>query len=156
VEARGALSAKGNAELTLHDEMLRRVAALEEAIAKLAVTKPGIGHNNPPERIDPFGDEERHAVETAISVLNAQSPKPETLPVEASEAAAKLMTVGARLKAYALKQGDVFVSEAFKSAGSEFGKQLIRSPLWLPLPALLIAAAQAAYAWIASLPAPPH
>jgi hypothetical protein len=139
--------------LTLHDEMLRRVASLEEAMAKLAVTKPGIGHNNPPDPV-PFGDDDRRVIEIAIVMLRAQPPKPETQPVEAGEAAAKLMTIGERLKAYAIKQGDTFVSEAVKSAGGELGKRAIQSPFWLTLAGLLIATAVSA--WIASLPSAPH
>jgi hypothetical protein len=140
----------------LHAEMLRRIKSLELELQKLSSHSVGIGHNHPPEPIDPvpFGDDDRRAVDTAILVLSAQPPKPETPPVEAGEAAAKLMTIGERLKAYAIKQGDVFVSEAVKSAGAELGKRIIQSPFWLTLAGLLIAVATAVSAWIASLPAP--
>jgi len=156
LEGRITISAKAQAGITLHEDMLRRIASLEDAVAQLGVTKPGIGHNNPPELIDPvpFGDDDRRVVEIAIVVLSAQSPKPETSPVEAGEAAAKLMTIGERLNAYAIKHGDVLVSEAVKSAGAELGKRLVQLPFWLSLAGLLIAAAKAAFAWIASLPSP--
>jgi hypothetical protein len=74
-------SVNGRPEPTLYTEMRRRIAALEAAIAELPIAKPGIGHNNPPELIDPepFWDDERRDVEVAIAVLNGQSPKPETL-----------------------------------------------------------------------------
>lgn len=139
----------------LHAGMLRRIKFLELELQKLSSQSVGIGHNRPPEPIDPvpFDDDDRRAVETAI-VLSAQPPKPETLPAEAGEAAAKLVTIGERLKAYAIKQGDVFVSEAVKSAGAELGKRIIQSPFWLTLARLLIAVATAVSAWIASLPAP--
>jgi hypothetical protein len=153
LEGRITISAKAHAGMTLHDEMLRRIASLEDGMARLAVTKPGIGHNNPPDPV-PFGDDDRRVVEIAIVVLSAQSPKPETSPVEAGEAAAKLMTIGERLNAYAIKHGDVLVSEAVKSAGAEVGKRLVQLPFWLSLAGLLIAAAKAAFAWIASLPSP--
>jgi hypothetical protein len=156
LEGRITIATKARAGMTLHEEMLRRIVSLEDAMAQLVATKPGIGHNNPPELIDPvpFGDDDRRVVEIAIVLLSAQSPKPETPPIEAGEAAAKLMAIGERLKAYAIKHGDVLVSEAVKSAGVELGKRLVQSPFWLTLASLLIAAAKAAFAWIASLPNP--
>src|SRR5215468_1371390 len=72
---------------TLHAEMHRRIQSVEVELQKLRSRGVGIGHNNPPE---PFGDDDRRAVEVAIVVLSAQSPKPEAPPVEAGDAAAKL------------------------------------------------------------------
>src|SRR5207302_3704874 len=36
-----------------HEEMLKRIASLEETIAKLPTGPAGIGHNKPPEPIEP-------------------------------------------------------------------------------------------------------
>jgi hypothetical protein len=148
----------------LHARMLQRIEALEEALQTLATHRAGIGHNRPPELFVPFQDADfrtlrsarlvldLQAIKSALAVLKAQPPKPAAPPADAIEAAHELKTIGERLKAYALKQTDVFVSEAVKSAGAELGKRLVQSPFWLTLAAMLIAVARAASAWIASLP----
>jgi hypothetical protein len=58
------------------------------------------------------------------------------------------MTIGERLGTYLLKQADVFISEAVKSAGKEFGKRLVQSPFWWALATALMTAAQSVFRWL--------
>jgi hypothetical protein len=61
---------------TLHAEMLSRIAALEQALEK--VSRPGIGHNQPPEPLDdePLTAADFQALSSAISVLKTQPVEP--------------------------------------------------------------------------------
>jgi hypothetical protein len=110
-------------------EMLRRIELLEDALAKVQPVHGGIGHNNPPEPIGAaFDDEDRRAVETAIGRLKALPPESEAAPVTAQDAALTFRTIAekiwreaARASGYVGVQIDTFVSEAVKSAGTEFG-----------------------------------
>jgi len=143
--------------IILHQEMLRRIAALESVIAEMPRRPVGIGHNGPPEWIDDAFDEDNHqAVASAISVLKSAP----TASPEAASAASTLRTVGERIwdylirtGAYIAKQGDTFASEAAKSAGAEFGKRLVQSPFWFALASSLMAVAIAASDWLAALSA---
>jgi hypothetical protein len=140
--------------LILHQETLRRIAALESVIAEMPRRPVGIGHNGPPEWIDhTFEEGDYQAVAAAISVLkSAPTPSPEV-----ASAASTLRTVGERIwdylirrGAYIAKQRDTFVSEATKSAGAEFGKRLVQSPFWFALVSSLLAVAAAAFDWLAA------
>jgi len=55
--------------LALHQEILRRLRSVEEAVAALSKIRAGIGHNKPPEPIEflPFDNDDQQAVEAAIS-----------------------------------------------------------------------------------------
>jgi hypothetical protein len=134
-----------------HQEMLRRIEVLESLLAGLTGhSAAGIGHNRPPEPIDaiPFNEDDRRAVANAIVVLKIQPVTPATPSLEAREAASTLKTIGERLQAYIGKQADVFISEAVKSAGSEFGKLIMR---YVMLAGALLWAAWAASDWLHSL-----
>jgi hypothetical protein len=146
-----ASSATSNSR-ALHAEMLSRIVALEREMAQLPKPRRGIGDNNPPEPIEaePFTDRDRKAVERALAVLKAQPPAPTAQPTDALKAAQFLTTLGKKLRVAA----ESFASEAVKSAGSEFGKRAIQSPLWLTIITKLQAVADAAIHWLNSLGSP--
>jgi hypothetical protein len=58
------------------------------------------------------------------------------------------MKFGERLGAYLLKQADVFISEAVKSAGKETGKRLMQSPFWWILATTLMLVGQSVSNWL--------
>src|SRR5262249_37306390 len=125
-----------------YEEMLSRIAVLERLIAELPKQRPGIGHNR-----RPIGDDEVQEIKQAIAILKAQPAVP-TAPDEARVAGSILMMIGERLGAYLVKQTDIFVSEAVKSAGKEFGKRLVQSPFWWALATTLMVLAQSVAAWL--------
>jgi hypothetical protein len=102
-----------------HEEMLSRIAILESLIAELPKQPVGIGHNRPPITQEDIGE-----ITQAILILKAQPAID-----EARAAGSTLMKFGERLGAYLLKQANVFISEAVKSAGKETGKRLVQSPV---------------------------
>jgi hypothetical protein len=66
--------------LALHQEILRRVAAVEEAVAALSIVRARMGHNNPPEPIefDAFDNRDQQAINAAISIVRKLPAAPET------------------------------------------------------------------------------
>jgi hypothetical protein len=135
----------------LRQEMLQKLASLEEAMAQLSALTTQIGHNNPPDPIEPvqFGNDEYTAVANAISTL--KSVGPQTSVDKVIDAARRLKALGDNLKSYATKQADNFVSEAVKAAGSETGKWVVRLPLIMIIADQLIAVFRATVNWLASL-----
>lgn len=149
--------------LALHAEMLARITALENALAKLPPRRRGIGDNRPPEPIEKevLSEADQRSVETAIAVLKAQPPEPAETPAKALKAVQFLGGIAKRLRnaasstgQYLGKQTDTFASEAIRSAGSEFGKRAIQSPFWLAVIEGISAVADAAIKWINSLSLP--
>jgi hypothetical protein len=136
--------------------MLRRIAVLEEMLAKVSGSRPGIGHNGPPEAIEvPFGLQDRVAVQTAIVVLKIQPVEPSpSAAVAAREAAERVETIGQRLRTYLAEKGDRFVSKAVDAAGEEVGKRAVQAAFWLALAKALLVVAQAVSDWLASLNLP--
>jgi guanylate kinase len=116
----------------LYEEMRRRIAAIELLIAQLPATA-GIGHNNPPDPIDPppLNGDEIDEIKRYISFLQTQPAVPKKPPSQARKAASRLKIFGERISSYLAKHTDNFVSEAIKSAGKAipiwtlFGDQLI-------------------------------
>jgi UDP-N-acetylglucosamine acyltransferase len=137
---------------TQYEEMLRRIAALEEALANVSPPLSGIGHNNPPEPLEPvpLSLEDQNDLEAAVAILKSQSVQPEAEPTAAIVAANTIASLGQRLKTYAARQGDIFVSEATKAAGSELGKWAVRLPLWALLAERMLALCRAVFEWIAA------
>jgi hypothetical protein len=125
-----------------HEEMLRRIEFLESLIAKSSKQQPGIGHNRPP-----ITKEDVQEITQAIAILKAQPVVP-TAPDEARAAGSTLMRFGERLGTYLLKQADVFISEAVKSGGKEFGKRLVQSPFWWALATTLMLVGQSVSNWL--------
>jgi hypothetical protein len=136
----------------LYAEMLRRIEALERTITDAPSRSHGIGHNNPPEPLEPelLSETELRGVRLAVAVLKAQPPAPRVPRTEVVEAVAFLAAVAARLKqvaGYVGKQADVFVTEATK----ELGKRAVQSPFWLAVLQQLPQLADAAQHWLRSL-----
>jgi hypothetical protein len=133
--------------------MMRRIQSLEEALAKLSPDHGGVGHNQPPEPIEPipFGDQDREAVEAALAVLKSQPSGPAQPPQQAVAAANALLSFGQRLRDYLIKQADTFVSEAVKAAGAEIGRWAVRLTVWMAVADGLIEVAKVARQWLVSL-----
>jgi hypothetical protein len=135
-----------------HAAMLSWIAALERLLAELSKHKKlitelpklpiGIGHNRPP-----ITNEDIKEIRQAVAVLKAQPVVP-TASDELRAAGSTLMRFGEELGTYLLKQADVFVSEAVKSAGKEFGKRLVQSPFWWALATALLLAANSVASWL--------
>jgi hypothetical protein len=111
----------------LHHELLSRIAILEEVMQAFDARPAGPGHNNPPEPIGgvSFGDADRQAIASAVTLLRAQPPTAPASP-QVENAVTILGAIGdrlwsgmARAGAYSAKQLDAFVSEVVKSAGRE-------------------------------------
>jgi hypothetical protein len=141
----------------LHKEMRWRIATLEIGITRLPRRRRDIDEadSDPATSIEPFSEADRQAVENAITVLKAQPPEPIGPPVEALEAAQLLREIGTRIKNAAPpeaalgKQANTFVSERGKSAGSESGKTIVKSPF--ELADRMSGLAEAAIGWMNSL-----
>jgi hypothetical protein len=138
----------------LYDEVLRRLASVEEAVAALSVVRAGIGDNHPPEPIelDGFNEADRQAVQAAASILRMLPAVPQTVPDDARRAAEQLATIGAKTKGYAIKQGDNFVSEIVKQ-GAKVGFVFAAGGVTLgyvlyPLADRLLEAAESIQAWL--------
>jgi len=125
-----------------HKEMLSWIEVLEFLIAELPKQQRSIGHN-----IRPITGDDVQEITQAVAILKSQPVVP-TAPDEARAAGSTLMRFGERLGSYLLKQGDIFVSEAVKSAGKEAGKRLVQSPFWWALATTLMILAQSVQAWL--------
>jgi hypothetical protein len=108
---------------TLHQEVLRRLASVEEAVAALTLIhtelRAGIGHNQPPEPIEslPIDSGDRRTIEVAAAILRALQVAPPAPPaIEAGQAVNELARIGRKATDYAAKQGDNFISEVVKGA----------------------------------------
>ena len=132
----------------LHARMLEQIAALEEALERLS--SPGIGHNRPPEPLaaEPLSTADHQAMTAAISVLKAQPVEPAETPIEAVNAVNLLHSIGAKISSYLADKGNLFVTEAVKSAGVETGKWAVRLPLWALLAKALLDAVNAVGDWL--------
>jgi hypothetical protein len=100
----------------LHEAMLQRLAAVEEAVDALSQAPAGIGHNNPPEPMETVAldNEALQAIKAAISTVRALPAVPESPPEKALEAVDEFATAATKTKEYVSKQGDNFVSEIVK------------------------------------------
>ena len=134
----------------LHERMLNRLTALEEALAALPSRTPGLGHNNPPEPIEEelLSPVDCERIRAAIIVLKAQPPEPPAPPPEAAEAAGVLSTFGSKLTNYLIAKGELFVTEFVKGAGGAAGKMAVAVPVWTAVATALIAASGSASAWL--------
>jgi len=107
-----------------YQEMLSWIDVLKRLIVEFTKQRRGIGHN-----IRPITDEDIKEIKQAVAVLKAQPVVP-TAPDKARAAGLTLKMIGERLGSYLPKQADIFISEATKSAGKEFGKRVVQSPFW--------------------------
>jgi hypothetical protein len=151
-------TAASSATSSLQAEMLRRIEALEKAIRTASTGPRGIGDNNPPEPIEaePFTKQDLHSLKASMATLKAQPATPSIPPTTEAIAAVNFLTnLAERLRSalgasgyYLGRQTDAFVSEAIKSAGSEFGKRLVQSPLWLTIINQVPPLAEVAHRWL--------
>lgn len=137
----------------LHKEMLARLEALEAAVVSLPTASAGIGHNHPPEPIEdqPLTAADLKELKAAVALLKTQPPEPTQPPPEVEKAAGVLVTVTSKVGKYLAIKGDLFITEAVKSAGSETGKLLVKVPVWAALFTALTAASGAVAAWLHSI-----
>ena len=138
--------------IRLHERMQERIRALEEALANLS--RPGVGHNRPPEPIEdePLNETDHQALAESISILKAQTPEPTDDPNKALDAANTLENLSKKVACYCTEKGDLFVTEAVKAFGTETGKLLPRVALWVLVGHALMQASRAAFDWLHSLP----
>lgn len=114
----------------LHAQVQERIKDLEETLGRVARLPPGIGHNRPPEPLDPepLDEKDRQEIATALQTLKAQPVEPQDKGAVAGAAVAQLESKRAKLGQWLAKQGDLFVSEAVKEAG-----KWVPRVLWLLL-----------------------
>lgn len=136
----------------LHARMLERITVLEEALENLS--RPGIGHNQPPEPLEdePLTDAELQALLGSTSLLKSQPVDPSDKRSEVIEAANVLESLSAKVTSYLAQKGDLFVTEAVKAVGTETGKWATRLALWALVGSAIVNASNAVFAWLHSLP----
>ncbi|MGN6150347.1 MAG: hypothetical protein ACTHPD_17575 [Rhizomicrobium sp.] len=122
------ISAEAEAELEerisperLHKEMLERIGEVERALERYERSRAKIGHNNPPEKLEPeiLSDEERERLTASLSVLKSKPVQlPESELAEVETAAKEIESLWRRLLGYTAKQADIFVSAFVKASGT--------------------------------------
>ena len=117
-----------NDPATLHQEMRKRIAALEETIAKLPTAPEGL-----------LNDNEIDEIKSEIATLKTLPPVPAKVPTEAVGAQSRLAKFGEKVL---VGLATTAVSEASKALWAQYGDQLK-------------ALARSIGEWIASLPPPP-
>jgi hypothetical protein len=130
----------------LHSRMLRELNNVESAFEELRNPVAGIGHNNPPQCIEPMmlDNVELTELKNAVTLLKAQPAEPTEMLDAISRAASTMANIGNKIAGYCAGQTDTFISEAMKSAGNEFGKWSVRSTI-------VLVAAAAALQWLKAL-----
>jgi hypothetical protein len=119
---------------TQHDEILRRITALEGMVAELRAQLPGIGHNLRPLSIEEFEDAQKQ-----IANLKAQPITPAAPATEAKAAESKL-------RAYGTKIVESLSQEAIREALKEVGRKS-----WATYGDRLIALADLLVEWLKGL-----
>lgn len=112
-------------------EMHRRIQVLEESLEQ--IRPAGLGHNNPPEPIEPtpLSSQEWASIQHAIAVLNSQPAIPQEAKISDIETAARTTeTLGIKVKDWLVDRANDFSSEAVKEAGKEFGRWAVKLPAW--------------------------
>lgn len=136
----------------LHRDMQARIEALEKTLRGWNQAPPGIGHNNPPEVLEPepLDADDRAEILESLEVLKAQPVEPSDQGEAARGAILQLETKGQKLPAWLLGQGQVFTAEAVKEAGKQFGKWGPRA-FWLVVLDQLLGVTRYAEAWLRAL-----
>ena len=121
-----------NDPATLHQDMRKRIAALEETIAKLPTAPEGL-----------LNDSEIDEAKNEIATLKTLPPVPAKFPTEAAGAQSRLAKFGEMvLQRLAADEAGRAITAASKALWAQYGDQLI-------------ALARSIGDWIASLPPPP-
>lgn len=136
----------------LHAEMLRKLSGLDEVIQALPMPPAGIGHNNPPEQIEPipYTSQDRSEIEAAVAALKAQPVTPSDEGKAAIEAAKALEVKGSKFRSWLARQADNLVTEFFKESGKELAKWGART-LFALLVERLFDVSTHAMKWLAAL-----
>lgn len=106
----------------LRAELVHHIGSLEIALSQVIDRKTGIGHNHPPEPLDPepLDAAERAEISKELGALKtAVSPGGDL--ATAHQAVARLETKWSRFSGWLGKQGELFATEAVKEAGKQFG-----------------------------------
>jgi hypothetical protein len=159
----GQSAGAGTADTTpslaeIHADVVRRLDEVEQKLSELAPHGPGIGHNNPPEKIaSPISDEERDEILSIANIVKSQPVAPVAVPTEVKAASARLATLAQKIGTYCAKQGDTFVTAAAEAAGKVAGPVIVGAVAvhlldgWQKLGALLYGAAEAIGLWLNAL-----
>jgi hypothetical protein len=121
-----------------YEDLLSGIGVLEALLAELPNQRPGIGHNRPP-----IGDDDVQEIRQAVAILKSQPALD-----KARAAGSTLKMIGERLGSYLLKQADIFISEAVKSAGKEAGKRVVQLPFWWALATTLLMLGHSVEVWL--------
>lgn len=136
-----------------YTQMQTRIAELEQALAELpappappTLSSGGMGHNNPPERleIESFDIQE---IKQALQELKAQLPSPPDKGAEALRVVEKIEAKTSKLREWVERRAEEFTSEAAKAAGKQTGTWLTGGfVIWLV--DQLLGLTKLAQAWI--------
>jgi hypothetical protein len=111
----------------IHEEILQRIAELEELTPKLPV---GIGHNKPPEPIEvppPLKVSEIRKINKEIRAVKVLPAVPKRPPASAKRAARIFKKYGEKVMAYLGKKvADYATAKAAEALWHQYGDQLIR------------------------------
>lgn len=119
-----------------------RLLALEETFRQVRETPIGPGHNRGPELVS---SEDEHEIDSLIRLLREQRPGAGVVKrQELLEATHKAAKVADKIKEYT----DDFLKAGSKTAGEEFGKQIVRVPFWLALWSALTLVVDAVFSWL--------
>lgn len=139
----------------LHAQLLDRIRAIEEALGRVPELPAGMGHNQPPEPLEPepLDAKDRQEIVAALETLKAQPADPTDKGATASAAVAQVEAKRSKLLQWLAQQGEVFTTEAVKEAGKGFGKWAPRV-FWLWLLDKIFDFSQAAHKWLSVLQLP--
>jgi hypothetical protein len=134
--------------------MLQRIAALEEAMAKLRTPPATMGHNGPPEAIEeePLSSEDLVAITNAVALFRSQPPATVIHRGEVVTAGTRLQSTAEKLGKWLAEKGDVFASEFAKSAGAQAAKWAVPVVLLATIRDRLLEVVDAVVRWLQALP----
>jgi hypothetical protein len=131
-----------------HKKMQERIRELEEALKQVPTRPSGMGHNHPPEPMDPepLDESDREEIKSALTTLKAQPVELQDTAV-AADAFMKLESKRSKLAKWLAQQGLLFTTEAVKEAGKQFGKWA-PTAFWLWLMDRMFGVTEAVGTWL--------
>jgi hypothetical protein len=132
----------------LHAKVLTDISRAQETLAKLEqATAPGIGHNKPPDALEPLPPDGGDIVEMErlFREIKAQ-PEVPIKPGEVRETASKIKAIGERVLIYCAVKADVAVTEMAKTTG----KAVPIWALWKLLGTQLLEVSQHIIEWLSA------
>lgn len=151
MDQHAAFLEKGEVDLEkLHGVMQERLLVLENLMGTLPSGIPSIGHNQPPEEIEPrpLTEDDRRLILDLIESLKQHPVIPNSDPEVIVEASKTLRSYGQKVGGYLSTKADSFLTEAIKEAGKETGKWAARLAIWSIIAKTLFEVAEAVFAWI--------